>query len=399
MTMESLGEALIIGAGVGGLTAANALYRTGWRVTVLERADALRPIGAGISQPPNAQHALDAIDLGDATLGDRVRAAGEPAGAIGARRPDGRWIYRPGGDPVGKRYGYPFYTLLRTDLLNVLAGELPEGTVRFEAEVRTVQPGDAGTRARVETVDGAVYEADLVVAADGGRSTVRSLLFPEHPGPEYGGYAVWWMLSPGIGDHLIASETLGKGAIWGSFGLRDGRVYAYATMVTEPGGSSEDPIAPLRERFGDWHEEVRKVLAAVDPASVFRDDARWMRVPLPALHRGRVAVLGDAAHPMTPDLGQGGSQSIEDAVVLARLVAGGDGRGNGGVVSALAAYTEARLARTSDIVKRSKKMAAFHHPRTALGRYVRDQSLKLTASERLVGLFLRQYDPVFGWKP
>jgi 2-polyprenyl-6-methoxyphenol hydroxylase-like FAD-dependent oxidoreductase len=117
------------------------------------------------------------------------------------------------------------------------------------------------------------------------------------------------------------------------------------------------------------------------------------------LHRGRVAVLGDAAHPMTPDLGQGGSQSIEDAVVLARLVAGGDGRGNGGVVSALAAYTEARLARTSDIVKRSKKMAAFHHPRTALGRYVRDQSLKLTASERLVGLFLRQYDPVFGWKP
>jgi 2-polyprenyl-6-methoxyphenol hydroxylase-like FAD-dependent oxidoreductase len=393
--MESIGTALVIGAGVGGLTAANALYRTGWRVTVLERADALRPIGAGISQPPNAQHALDAIDLGGgASLGDRVRAAGEPAGSIGARRPDGRWIFRPHGDPMGKRYGYPIYTLLRTDLLRVMAAELPEGTVRFDAEVESVRIGDEETRARVETADGAAYEADLVVAADGGRSVVRSQLFPDHPGPEYGGYTVWWMLSPGIGEDLIASETLGKGAIWGSFGLRDGRVYAYATMVTEPGGFSEDPIAPLRERFGDWHTEVRKVLAAVDPASVFRDDARWMRVPLPAFHRGRVALLGDAAHPMTSDLGQGGSQSIEDAVVLARVVAGGDG-----VVKALAAYTDARLPRTSDIVLRSKKTAAFHHPRTRLGTFLRNQSLKLSVSERTVGLFLRQFDPVFGWKP
>src|SRR5579859_5739274 len=102
--MGTVREALIIGAGVGGLAAANALYRAGWHVSVLERTDALRPIGAGIAVPPNAMHALDAIDADGTTLGARVRAVGDSAGAIGARRPDGRWIFRPSGDPVGRRF-------------------------------------------------------------------------------------------------------------------------------------------------------------------------------------------------------------------------------------------------------------------------------------------------------
>ena len=93
--MGNAREAVIIGAGVGGLAAANALYRGGWQVTVLERADALRPIGAGIAMPPNAMHALDAVDADGMTLGARVRAVGVSSGAIGARRSDGSWIFRP----------------------------------------------------------------------------------------------------------------------------------------------------------------------------------------------------------------------------------------------------------------------------------------------------------------
>lgn len=99
---------------------------------------------------------------------------------------------------------------------------------------------------------------------------------------------------------------------------------------------------------------------------------------------------------MTPDLGQGGSQSIEDAVVLAKLLAG---VGSGPLSGALAAYTAARLPRTMDMVKRSKRMAAFHHASTPLGMALRDQALKLSSSERTVGLFLRTFDPVFGWRP
>ena len=398
--MESSREAVVIGAGVGGLAAANALHRTGWRVTVLERADALRPIGAGIAVPPNAMHALDAVDADGMTLGARVRATGEPGGAIGARRPDGRWIFRPSGDPVGRRFGYPVYSLVRTELLEVFAERLPGGAIRFDARADVVDPGSAGRRARVETAGGDVYEADLVVAADGGRSAVRAALFPDHPGPADGGYTIWWMLAPGLAEkeEVVASETMGKGAVWGTWVLHDGRVYAYATvlkrLLAAGQGAGADPLSQLRVHFSGWYPQIRHILDAVDPASVYRDDARWMQTPLPAYHVGRVALLGDAAHPMTPDLGQGGSQAIEDAVVLAKLLAE-----TGGDVQSLEAYTAARLPRTMDIVKRSKRMSAFHHASTPAGMFLRDQALRLSSSERTVGLFLRSFDPVFGWKP
>jgi 2-polyprenyl-6-methoxyphenol hydroxylase-like FAD-dependent oxidoreductase len=403
-------EAVIIGAGVGGLAAANALYRTGWQVTVLERADALRPIGAGIAMPPNAMHALDAVaadaegmdaaGTDAATLGARVRAVGMAGGAIGARRPDGRWIFKPTGNPVGRRFGYPVYSLARTELLAVFAGQLPGDTIRFDTVAQVADPGSADRRAQVQTAAGEVIEADLVVAADGGRSAVRRALFPDHPGPADGGYTIWWMLAPSLGDkeEVVASESLGKGTVWGTWALADGRVYAYATVLkrflTANGGPAADPLSQLRAHFAGWYPQVQRILEAVDPASVYRDDARWMQTPLPAYHAGRVALLGDAAHPMTPDLGQGGSQSIEDAVVLAKVLAAADGDPR-----ALASYSTARLPRTMDIVKRSKRMAAFHHASTPVGMFLRDQALRLSSSERTVGLFLRSFDPVFGWKP
>ncbi|HXR72979.1 FAD-dependent oxidoreductase [Actinocrinis sp.] len=398
--MGNAREAVIIGAGVGGLAAANALYRSGWQVTVLERADALRPIGAGIAMPPNAMHALDAVDADGMTLGARVRAVGVSSGAIGARRSDGSWIFRPSGDPVGRRFGYPVYSLVRTELLAVFAGQLPGDAIRFGEPAHVTDPGTADRRAQVETADGQVFEADLVVAADGGRSAVRRTLFPDHPGPADGGYTIWWMLAPSLGDkeEILASESMGKGTVWGTWALNDGRVYAYATVLKDllaaGNGFTDDPLSQLRAHFSGWYPQIQQILDAVDPASVYRDDARWMRTALPAYHVGRVALLGDAAHPMTPDLGQGGSQSIEDAVVLAKVLSEADGD-----VRALASYTAVRLPRTMDIVKRSKRMSAFHHASKPVGMFLRDQALRLSSSERTVGLFLRSFDPVFGWKP
>jgi 2-polyprenyl-6-methoxyphenol hydroxylase-like FAD-dependent oxidoreductase len=205
------------------------------------------------------------------------------------------------------------------------------------------------------------------------------------------------MLAPSLGEEeVLASESMGKGTVWGTWALNDGRVYAYATVLKEllAAEQTADPLSQLRAHFSGWYPQVQHILDAVDPASVYRDDARWMQTALPAYHVGRVALLGDAAHPMTPDLGQGGSQSIEDAVVLAKVLAEADGD-----VRALASYTAARLPRTMDIVKRSKRMSAFHHASSPAGVFLRDQALRLSSSERTVGLFLRTFDPVFGWKP
>jgi 2-polyprenyl-6-methoxyphenol hydroxylase-like FAD-dependent oxidoreductase len=381
--------AVVIGAGVGGLTAANALARSGWDVTVAERADGLRPIGAGISIAPNAMHAFAAIGLGDA-----VEKAGQPAAALGAMRPDGRWIFESRGDPLVSRYGYPLYIHLRSDLLNVLAQPLGE-KIRFGADAGSVQPGDDGQRAAVVLADGTRLEADLVVAADGGRSAVRDALFPGHPRPQYAGFPIWWMLTSVIGEPVVPSETLGSGAVFGIMPLRDGRVYAYATLLLPEERPPADPLAELRTAMASWHPQVRAILANVDPARVFRDDSRWMVKPLPAFHRGRVALIGDAAHPMTPDLGQGGCQAIEDAVVLARML---DARPPAGIPQALAAYTAARLERTTKITRSSRTVSRLHHVTTPLGMMIRDRLLWL-GGRLPPSLALRSVDFIYTWRP
>jgi 2-polyprenyl-6-methoxyphenol hydroxylase-like FAD-dependent oxidoreductase len=400
-------KAIVVGAGIGGLTAALALRQSGWDVTVLERADALRPRGAGISIAPNAMHAFDAIGIGT-----KVREAGEPAPLLGARRPDGSWIFRQQADSFTGRYGYPLYILLRSDLLTVL-GEALE-PVRLASEVRAVRCGDAAELAAVELADGTTLEADLVVAADGGQSVVRAELFPGHPGPSYSGFRVWWLLAPaqaGSGP-LVGSETLGRGTTFGIMPLRDGRIYAYASMLMpeQDPAADPEPLAGLRAALSGWHPDVRAILADADPARVFSDNARWMERPLPAFHRGRVALLGDAAHPMTPDLGQGGCQAIEDAVVLAQSVAGQQsavgqrsavGRPSGAgaaLPERLQAYTDARLPRATKIAARSHSMSRLHHASKPAAMLARDRALWL-GGRLPPDITMRSMDFIYTWRP
>src|SRR3954447_4644929 len=178
------------GAGIGGRTAAVALRRQGWDVTVFERAAALEPAGAGLGLGPNALHALDAIGLGD-----EVRGFSAIEGDGGIRRPDGRWLVRTELSAITVRFGDPQLMTLRADLVRLLAGRLPDGTLRTGVTVTSVVAGGANQRGPGTTSAGE-GDAGVGVGAGGTRSPIRAALFPGHPGPRYSGCTTWRFVAP-----------------------------------------------------------------------------------------------------------------------------------------------------------------------------------------------------------
>ncbi|MFI5984502.1 FAD-dependent oxidoreductase [Streptomyces sp. NPDC051555] len=399
-------HAVVVGAGIGGLTAAVALHRRGWQVTVCERAPEPPVTGAGIGLAPNALRALDAIGV------DAARAAGGHVPAtMGARRSDGRWLTRTATADMAARYGVAPLAVPRSALTTALAGALPPRALRYGAAVTAVDgdavggdaaDGDAG-RAIVRTAGGPDLSADLVVAADGIHSPLRRAHFPAHPGLHYLGETAWRTIVDAPELRVAAmSETWGRGERFGLTPLSDGRLYLYATAPAPAGTRSADPRAELRRRFGAWHDPIPALLDRIDrldPADVLQNDLYDLAAPLPRLHHGRIAWLGDAAHAMAPNLGQGGCQAIEDAVVLAHLLPEGNapagnapaGRGADPVPAALAAYTSARLARTDAVRVRARRVGRLGALRNPLAAAARDLAVRATPAR----LALRGMDDLF----
>ncbi|MFG2712953.1 FAD-dependent monooxygenase [Streptomyces goshikiensis] len=379
-------HAVIAGAGIGGLTAALALHERGWRVTVCERAPGPPALGAGIVLAPNALRAFDAIGF------DITRAAGRAApAAMGVRRTGGDWLNRADTAAMAARYGRPPLAVHRPALADALTAALPDGTIRYGVAVTAVERADRleGGGPVVRTPAGDLT-ADVVIAADGIHSALRRQYFPHHPGLRHSGETAWrTVLSrDGLPD-LVAAETWGRGERFGVVPLADGRVYVYATARAPEGYAPDDLRVELRRRYGAWHDPIPALLDRIDPAAVLRHDLYDLAVPLPRYHAGRLAWVGDAAHAMTPNLGQGGCQAIEDGVVLARLLDGDD------VPAALAAYTRARHARTDAIRIRSRRagrVAALTHP---VAVAVRDLAVRATPARAAQ----RALDGLFGFSP
>ncbi|SNY60071.1 2-polyprenyl-6-methoxyphenol hydroxylase [Paractinoplanes atraurantiacus] len=348
---------------MGGLAAAVALTRQGWTVTVLERAAALENVGAGLAVAPNGLRALDVLGLGE-----RVRAQAALQGTAGIQRPDGRWISRTDASAAETRFGLPTIVIHRATLIQLLS----------EAAV------SGGVTLRLNTpVEDAEVPGDLVVAADGLHSAVRRKLFPSAPGPTYTGMTSWRFIVPRPAGELEMSETWGDGAVVGVVNLGDDRVYCYATAPAPPGERADDERAELLRWFGGWHEPIPSLMSAA--TEIIRTDIRCLDTPLPAFHKGRVALLGDAAHAMTPNLGQGACQALEDAVVLAAHA--GD----------LAAYSDQRAPRTADVAAASRRvgrLAGLRGPAASL----RNAGMAV-AGKLGPNLVLRQMDPVFSWRP
>jgi 2-polyprenyl-6-methoxyphenol hydroxylase-like FAD-dependent oxidoreductase len=192
------------------------------------------------------------------------------------------------------------------------------------------------------------------------------------------------------------AESWGRGTVFGVMPLSDGRVYCYAAAPAPPGRrAADDELAELVRLFGRWHEPIPGLLASAAPPDVLRHDVAELAGPLPSLHRGRIALLGDAAHPMTPNLGQGACQALEDAAVIARLAAGTE---PDEVPAMLARYTAARLPRTSNVVRWSRRAGTMTTWAAPPAVAFRNTAIWL-AGRLPPSAAIRSLVPVYGWQP
>jgi 2-polyprenyl-6-methoxyphenol hydroxylase-like FAD-dependent oxidoreductase len=375
--------AVVVGGGIGGLAAAVALHRHGWRVDVLERAAAFTEIGAGLSLWPNAMRALDALGLAE-----RVRALGAVEVGGGVRDRAGRWLSRTDNAEIERRYGWPLLVVHRGDLVRVLVEALPSDALWPDSAVRLVRAdGDA---AMVEHRNG-ILRADLVVGADGLHSDVRRQCWPGADQPRYAGYTAWRMIAEPLAEPVTDGAVFwGRGERVGFTALPEGRSYCFATATVPAGGiGTGGEHAAVRRRFGGWPDPIPALLAAVSEDRVLRHDV-YDLPPLSTYVSGRVALLGDAAHAMDPALGQGAGQAVEDAVTLAACL-----DGSPDVDSALAHYDRLRRPRTQAIVRRSARLGAVAQWSWAPAVLLRDVAARLTP----VSVTLRSMGTILGWAP
>jgi 2-polyprenyl-6-methoxyphenol hydroxylase-like FAD-dependent oxidoreductase len=329
-------------------------------VTVYERAPVLEAAGAGLSLWPNAVHALR--DLG---VAEAVEAADVPRGQAGLWRWDGRPLALDSAEALGERFGAPLVLLHRSEIQAALLGALPTGTVVLGETLERVEQDDAGVQASF--AGGRRVTADLLVGADGLRSTVRETVLGPAP-PRYSGLVAFRAVVADAPGGLVG-ECWGHPGVFGVAPLSGGHTYWYATDPAEDPearASAAETHALLRERFAGWADPIPALVERTPPERILRHPL-FDRPPQRGWSDGRVTLLGDAAHPMLPFLGQGACQAIEDAVALRDAL-----RGEAPVVDALAAYERARYGRTAAIVKRSGAAGRIAHLPRAWQRRVRD---------------------------
>lgn len=364
----------IVGAGIGGLVAAAALQSDNHDVRVYERRDDAGSIGAGLTLFGNAFAALDAIGLGDLVRSVSSTAIGRLRS--GQRQPSGRWLISlPPSETPSVR------SLHRADLHRALVQHLMPGTLHLSHAARVSADGAPVVRA-----DGGEDHFDLVIAADGIRSDARARWGLDR-GLRYAGYTAWRGVTTSTG-HLSdeAGETWGQGARFGIVPLPDDRVYWFATYQTPPGGTDLDAVATLRQLFGTWHAPIAELLDATDPETILRHDIYDLARFPNSFRHGRGVLLGDAAHAMTPDLGQGAGQAIEDAATLTLLLRGVQPHNLNRI---LHRFDRIRRPRTRGLWRQSRLTGRVAQTTNPLATALRDVALRATPSSLLAGAMTR----------
>jgi 2-polyprenyl-6-methoxyphenol hydroxylase-like FAD-dependent oxidoreductase len=364
----------IVGGGIGGVAAAVALHQAGIPVTVYERSGELREAGAGMMVWPNATRVLR--ELG---LLDQVIARSGPNRNFLVRASCGKVLMNIAlGD-----FDVPALCTRRWDLLAVLLSALPPERIRLGRELTHLEPSDSKVRLYFVGSSGERYVQDhsAVIGADGLHSRVRTALFGPSA-PIYRGYAVWRGVANYSGTALrdgFNSETWGRGKRFGILhtgadpvtGIKRFTWYAAANVprrqLDAPAAESRELIEMFESSDSPWHEPVVDLIRSTDPAAILKHGA-FDRAPLGRWSRARITLLGDAAHPCTPNLGQGGCMALEDALVLAKSVAS-----SSSIPDAFDHYESLRRPRTRHIQQRSRaigRIGQWENPVFVAGRRV-----------------------------
>ena len=363
---SGLMKVLIAGGGIGGLTTALSCAHFGHDVIVLEQADVFDDVGAGIQVPPNAMKVFRALGLADRIGRDAV----EPTDIQARMGRSGRTVFTvPLRSQSHKRWGATYLHLHRADYIAALHDSLSTDSsaqLRLGATVANIEQDE--TSVSVTLNDGSTETGDLLIGADGIHSVVREWkLGPDQP--VFTGNVAWRATVPinllgANAPDPTACVWMGSGRHAVTYQLRSGQMANFVGVVerNEPvgeGWSEQGSKTEALSDFAGWHPVITRLIDAVPDDTLFRW-ALYDRPPLARWTDGRVALLGDAAHPMLPFLAQGAAMAVEDAWVLATAISD-PGRS---LQDALKIYAAQRLPRTSRVQARSRANAKTFHKRT-----------------------------------
>lgn len=350
-------DVLVVGAGIGGLSAALALARDGHRVTVMEQAPGFEAVGAGIVLAPNAVHGL-------ASFGVDLSGAGEVLHRTELRTAGGSLLSAVDLEALSRRHG-PTYGISRPALHARLAAALPDTVdVVLGSRMERVREDDDGVWV---DRDGDGTRFDVVIGADGLRSAARSRLAPQHR-LRYSGTTCWrGIVRVPVGDGMV--EAWGPGTRVGVVPVGDGQAYYYLVRSAPAGAPQPSWPEEFRAAFAGYGGVAGRVLQALDAAPPQHHDLFELQAPF--WGTPRVLLLGDAAHAMTPNQGQGAAMAIEDAVVLAQAL-------QPGIDGALDRYRAARHRRVRKVQLTSRRIGAVSHWQAPGLPRMRDLGMRLT---------------------
>jgi 2-polyprenyl-6-methoxyphenol hydroxylase-like FAD-dependent oxidoreductase len=380
-------DTAIIGAGIGGLSAAIALQQLGQKVIVLERASELKEMGAGIVLSANAIYALEKLGVAD-----QVRNAGSPVKKAEIRTPDGQLLVNMPVHKQAERYGTYSYLIYRPDLQRILYEKLEPNTIMLSKKFLGLEQDREKVTSFFE--EGESIESKLLIGSDGLHSQVRQNIV-ENTRLRYSGFTAFRGISHYEDFRFPAElgggfEAWGKGKRFGFSHLGKGRVFWFAAINAPQGAflAAENKKHIALQHFNSWWGPIADVIDSTHEENILVHEI-FDRKPIKKWHKGRVTLLGEAAHPMLPNLGQGGAQAMEDALILSRCL----NHFPRELESALSLYEQERVPRVTKIVQGSRMMAKMMQLENPAAMKVRNQLLRKVPDE----LKIKRLDWILGY--